>query len=269
MGILDSFRLDGRVAVVTGAGRGIGRATAIALAEAGSDVALLARTEADLDAVAETVEATGRRALPIAFDVMDMDSMPALTERVVSELGRLDILVNNAGGSFPQPLLDTSAMSFEQAFTFNVTTAFEMTKAAVRPMLAGGGGSVVNISSVMGHLADRGFAAYGTTKGAMTHMSRITAMDLAPHIRVNAIAPGSVATDALRSVLTPELQSTMETNTPLRRLGKPEEIAAAVLYLCSPAGSYITGKVLEVDGGITHPTLSLGIPDYEPPTEPH
>lgn len=267
MGILDSFRLDGRVALVTGASRGIGRATAIALAEAGADVALLARTEADLDAVAETVAATGRRALTIAFDVMDMDSMPALTERVAVELGRLDILVNNAGGSLPQPLLDTSAMSFEQAFTFNVTTAFEMTKATVPTMLVGGGGSVVNISSVMGRLADRGFSAYGTAKAAMIHMSRITAMDLAPHIRVNAIAPGSVATDALATVLTTELRSTMEANTPLRRLGKPEDIAAAVLYLCSPAGSYITGKVLEVDGGIGHPTLSLGLPDYEPPPD--
>lgn len=267
MGILDAFRVDGQVALVTGAGRGIGRATAIALGDAGADVALLGRTEADLVAVAATVEAAGRRALAIPFDVMDVDAMPTVTERVAQELGRLDILVNNAGGSFPKPLLETSAASFEKAFTFNVTTAFEMTKAVVPPMLGGGGGSVVNISSAAGRMAGRGFSAYGTAKAAMSHMSRITAMDLAPHIRVNAIAAGSVATDALASVLDPELRSTMEAHTPMRRLGTPQDIAAAVLYLCSPAGSYVTGKVLEVDGGIDHPTLALGIPDYEPPSE--
>ena len=267
MGILDSFRLDGHVALVTGAGRGIGRATAMALGEAGADVALVARTEADLITVAEALEATGRRALVLPFDVMDLDSMRTLTGRVAEELGRLDILVNNAGGSFPKPLLDTSAKSFDKAFTFNVTTAFEMTKAAVAPMLAGGGGSVVNIASAAGRMADRGFAAYGTAKAAMIHMSRIAAMDLAPHIRVNAIAPGSIATDALDTVLDDGLRATMEANTPLRRLGTPQDVAAAVVYLCSPAGSYVTGKVLEVDGGIDHPTLALGIPDYGPPPD--
>lgn len=268
MGILDSFRLDGHVALVTGAGRGIGRATAVGLAEAGADVALVARSEADLAAVASAIEATGQRALPITFDVTDTASMPMLAERITSELGRLDILVNNAGGSFPKPLLDTSAKSFDKAFSFNVTTAFEMTKAAVAPMLAGGGGSVVNIASAAGRMADRGFAAYGTAKAAMIHMSRITAMDLAPHIRVNAIAPGSIATEALDAVLDSGLRSTMEANTPLRRIGAPADIAAGVLYLCSPAGSYLTGKVLEIDGGIDHPTLALGIPDYEPPVDP-
>ena len=139
-----------------------------------------------------------------------------------------------------------------------------MLRAFLPGMLERGGGSVVNISSAAGRKADRGFSAYGTAKAAMTHMSRITAMDLAPHIRVNAIAVGSVATDALATVLTDDLRSTMEANTPLRRLGTPEDIAAAVLYLSSPAGSYVTGKVLEVDGGIDHPTLALGLPDYEP-----
>lgn len=267
MGILEYFELNGSVAVVTGASRGIGRATAIALAEAGADVALLARSESDLALVAETVEATGRRALPIPFDVMDTETMPALAERVTSELGNLGILVNNAGGSFPGPLLETSAQSFETAIRFNVTTALEMTKAVVPSMLARGGGSVVNISSAIGRMADRGFTAYGTAKAAMAHMSRLNAMDLAPHIRVNAIAVGSVATDALATVLPEEARVTMEANTPLRRLGEPEDIAAAVVYLCSRAGSYVTGKVLEVDGGMTHPTLPLGFPDYEPPQD--
>lgn len=265
MGILDLFALDGRCALVTGASRGIGRACALALAEAGADVAIASRSPQDLEPVAERIRELGRVAVAIPFDVMDLDAMPALVQQTTGALGGLDILVNNAGGSFPKPLLDTSARSFEKAFTFNVTTAFELTKASVPAMLERGGGSVVNISSAAGRKADRGFSAYGTAKAAMTHMSRITAMDLAPHIRVNAIAVGSVATDALATVLTDDLRSTMEANTPLRRLGTPEDIAAAVLYLSSPAGSYVTGKVLEVDGGIDHPTLALGLPDYEPP----
>ncbi len=266
MGILEQFRLDEQVGLITGAGKGIGRATAIAFAEAGADVALLARTESDLREVADTIEGLGRRAVVIPFDVMDTEAMPATVERIVDELGRLDLVVNNAGGSFPKPLLETSARSFERAFTFNVTTAFEMTKASVPAMLANGGGSIVNISSAAGRMADRGFSAYGTAKAAMAHMSRINAMDLAPHIRVNAIAVGSVATAALDTVLDDNTRATMEANTPLRRLGHPSDIAAAVLYLCSPAGSYVTGKVLEVDGGIDHPTLALGLPDYEPPS---
>ncbi len=265
MGILERFEVRGSTALVTGASRGIGRASALALAEAGADVAIVSRTAADLEVVAEQIRSTGRRAVALEHDVMDLDAVPSLIERITEELGDLDILVNNAGGSFPKPLLDTSARSFEKAFTFNVTTALEMTKAVVPSMLRRGGGSVVNISSAAGRMADRGFAAYGTAKAAMTHLSRINAMDLSPHIRVNAIAVGSVATDAIETVLTDDLRETMEANTPLRRLGEPEDIAAAVLYLCSPAGSYITGKVLEVDGGIDHPTLALGLPDYEPP----
>jgi len=267
VGVLDSFRVDGRVALVTGAGRGIGRAAALALAEAGADVVLVARTEADLDTAAEEVRGMGRRAVTVPFDVMQLERIGELVEAAVGDLGGLDVLVNNAGGSFPKPLLETSARSFTTAFTFNVTTAFELTKAAVPAMLERGGGAVVNISSAAGRMADRGFAAYGTAKAALSHLTRVMAADLSPHIRVNGIAVGSVATDALSTVLTDDLREQMEANTPLRRLGTPEDIAAAVLYLASPAGSYLTGKLLEVDGGIDHPTLALGLPDLEPPHE--
>jgi len=264
MSILENFRVDGKIALVTGASRGIGRASALALAEAGADVVVAARTPADVEAVAEDIRALGRRAEPVAFDVMQLERLGELVDAAVANLGGLDLLVNNAGGSFPKPLLDTSARSFEKAITFNVTTALELTKAAVPAMLARGGGSVVNISSAAGRMADRGFAAYGTAKAALTHLTRIMAMDLAPHIRVNGIAVGSVATEALDTVLTGDLRATMEANTPLRRLGRVDDIAAGVLYLCSPAGSYMTGKLLEIDGGIDHPTLALEIPDLEP-----
>ena len=264
MSILDSFRIDDKVALVTGASRGIGRASALALADAGADLVVASRTAADIEAVAADIESRGRRAVAVPLDVMELDRLGELVEAATSQLGRLDFVVNNAGGSFPKPLLDTSARSFEKAFTFNVTTAFELTKAAVPAMLATGGGSVVNISSAAGRMADRGFAAYGTAKGALSHLTRILAADLSPHIRVNGIAVGSVATDALQTVLDDNLREQMEASTPLRRLGEPDDIAAAVLYLCSPAGSYMTGKLLEVDGGIDHPTLGLGLPDYEP-----
>ena len=266
-GVLDMFAVSGKTALVTGAGRGIGRACALGLASAGADVAIAARTEADLRSVAAEVEALGRRAIVVPFDVLELERLGELVDATVSGLGRLDILVNNAGGWPPQPLLATSVANFEQAFRFNVTTAFELTKQAVPALLADGGGSVVNISSAVGRLVDRGYAAYGTAKAALAHLSRLMAMDLSPHIRVNAIAVGSMATDALELVLTPDLQAQMEAATPLRRIGSIDEVAAAVVYLCSRAGAYLTGKVLELDGGLDHPNLALGLPDYEPPAD--
>ena len=260
--ILDRFTVTDKVAVVTGAGRGIGAASALALAEAGADVVLTARTEEQLQLVAKQVEALGRRAVVLPMDVNDTDALGGLVDAAMRELGRLDIVVNNAGGSMPRPFLDTSERAFEKAFHFNVTTAFALSKVAVPAMLEGGGGSIVNISSTMGRLTDRGFVAYGTAKAALIHMTRLTASDLAPRIRVNAIAVGSVATSALEVVLTDDnLRTEMEEKTPLRRLGEPEDIAAAVLYLSSAAGAFITGKVLEVDGGLEAPNLGLNLPD--------
>jgi len=262
--VLDRFRVDGQVALVTGAGRGIGRASALALAEAGADVVVAARTADQIEAVAEEIRAMGRRAEPVVFDVIELDRLGELVTVAQERLGGLDILVNNAGGSFPRALLDTSVKMFQKAFNFNVTTAFELTKQAVPAMLERGGGSVVNISSAAGRLPDRGFSAYGTAKAALTHLTREMARDLSPHIRVNGVAVGSVATSALETVLTDDgIRTAMESNTPLGRLGQPWEIAAGVLYLCSPAGSYMTGKLLEIDGGIESATLEMGLPDLE------
>jgi len=178
--LADRFRLDGRVAVVTGAGRGIGAACARALAEFGADVGILARTESQLDEVAAAVRDLGRQALVFPADVNELSVLDEFVAATVAELGRLDIVVNNAGGSMPQPFLDTSVRSLEQAFRFNVTTAFALTKAATPHLLDGGHGSVVNISSAMGRLRDRGFVAYGTAKSALAHMTRLAAADLAP-----------------------------------------------------------------------------------------
>ena len=259
---LERFRVNGRVAVVTGAGRGIGAASARVLAEAGADVVLAARTKEQLDAVAKEVGAFGRRAVVVPCDVSEDGALEALVDRAVAELGGVDIAVNNAGGAMPRPFLDTRAKHLEEAFHFNVTTALTLSQLAVPHMLERGGGAIVNISSAMGRLTDRGYVAYGTAKGALSHMTRLMASDLAPRVRVNAIAVGSVATSALEIVLTnDELREEMIRRTPLRRLGEPDDIALAVLYLCSPAGDFVTGKVLEVDGGLEFPNLELGLPD--------
>jgi 7-alpha-hydroxysteroid dehydrogenase len=260
--VLDAFRLDGKVAIVTGAGRGIGASIARTFAEAGADVVLTARTKEQLDEVAADVRAFGREAIVIPADVNDNDVLQEIVARTVAELGRIDVVVNNAGGTMPRPFLDTSPGFFERSFHFNVTTAFVLSKAAAPHLPASGAGSIFNISSPIGRLRDRGFVAYGTAKAALSHMTRLTAADLAPKVRVNAIAVGSIATSALETVLdNPEIRDEMVRRTPLKRLGLPEDIALCALYLASPAGSFVTGKLFEVDGGLEEANLELGLPD--------
>lgn len=266
--IQDLFRLDGQVAVVTGAGRGIGAGTALALAESGADVLVSSRTESQLTEVAGRIEALGRRAVVVPADLSDLDQVAALAQRAYDELGRLDVVVNNVGGTIPNAFLDTTPEYLEEAFRFNVSTAHALSRAAVPLMLRdtdrphGEAGAIVNISSVMGRLAGRGYLAYGTAKAALAHWTRLAARDLDPHIRVNAIAVGSVLTSALEFVAgVPEVKQSMEAVTPLRRIGEVEDIAATVVYLASQAGAYVTGKVLEVDGGLDQPNLDLGLPD--------
>jgi len=262
MSILDRFRLDGKVAVVTGAGRGIGAGSAVALAEAGADVLISARTEDQLDKVAAQIEEVGRRAVVVPADLSDLDAVAALAQQAYDEFGRLDVVVNNVGGAMPKEFVRTNVKFLEEAFRFNVSTAHALTRAAAPLILRNDGGAVTNISSVMGNLKDRGYLAYGTAKAAMQHYTRLAAMDLAPHIRVNAIAVGSVLTSALDYVASnEEMRHVMEQATPLKRLGEVEDIAATVLYLSSPAGSYLTGKVVEVDGGLAVPNFDMGLPD--------
>ncbi|MFG2091522.1 MULTISPECIES: SDR family oxidoreductase [unclassified Spirillospora] len=260
--ILDRFRIEGRVAVVTGAGRGIGAATAVALAQAGADVLISARTEEQLGKVAAEIEAAGRRALIVPSDLSDPDAAADLAARAADGLGRLDIVVNNMGGAMPAPFMATKPRHLENAFQFNVSTAHALTRAAVPHLLESGAGSVVNISSVMGRIAGRGYLAYGSAKAALAHYTRLAAFDLAPRVRVNAISVGSIATSALDIVMTSdELRTEMERKTPLHRVGAPEDVAAAALYLASPASAYTTGALLRVDGGIETPNLDLGLED--------
>jgi 7-alpha-hydroxysteroid dehydrogenase len=261
--IFDRFRLDDQVAVITGAGRGLGAAIAVAFAEAGADVVISSRTQSELDDVADQVRAVGRKAQVVVADLADTEATAALAKTAVDEFSRLDIVVNNVGGSMPNLLLNTSTKDLKSAFTFNVLTAHALVTAAVPLMLEHSGrGSIINVTSTMGRLPGRGFAAYGTAKAALAHYTRLTALDLCPRIRVNAIAPGSIHTSALDVVAgNDELRTQLERATPMRRLGEPADIAAAALYLASPAGAFLTGKTLEVDGGLIMPNLELPIPD--------
>ena len=259
--ILDRFKLTDRVVLITGAGRGIGAGCAQACAEAGAHVALTARTVSQLEEVGDKVRAQGRKALIFPADVNDLDTLEAFVAATIEEFGRIDTVINNAGGSMPAPFMDTSTEMFEKAFHFNVTTAFSLSQHAL-PHLLETGGSIVNISSTMGRIRERGFVAYGTAKAALAHMTRLMAADCAPRVRVNAIAVGSVATSALEIVLTNEdLRKEMTETTPLRRLGEVQDIAAGVVDLASDAASYITGKILEIDGGLEGANLDLGLPD--------
>lgn len=246
--------LDGRVALVTGGSKGIGRAVALALAEDGADVALAARGEDDLAAAAKEVEALGRRALPVPTDVSDPEQVQALVDRTIGELGGLDVLVNNAGAA---PFLSTvdsiRPEGFEKYFRINFHSAFYATHAASRHLLEKGSGCVVNVASVAAFIASPGLTYYAGAKAALVAFTRTVAQEwAAAGVRVNAVAPGWIETDLnAQSRQDPSFVESIRSQIPMGRWGTAEEVAAVVRFLASDAASFMTGSVVVVDGGQT------------------
>lgn len=249
--ILDRFKVNGKVAIVTGAGRGIGRASALALADGGADVVLAARTRSQLEDVAEEVSARGQRALVVECDATDQKQHQNVITQTLAEFGRLDVLVNNAGGWGPKAALETTPDEFNECINFNCTSALSMSQLAAPEMAkTSGKGAIINISSVAARFPQPGFVAYGVGKAAMDMLTRNLAQDFAPVVRVNGIAVGSTLTSALEGFMSEELESAILYHTPMGRLGEPEDVAACVLYLASPAADYITGEIFGVNGGL-------------------
>ena len=251
---LPAFRLDGKVALVTGASAGLGAAIAIGMAQAGAEIALVARTRAALDNVAARIRASGGRCSVIACDVTDT---PALRAGIAG-LARLDVLVNNAGTNFPEAIVDVTDEHLDTMLALNVKSVYVAAQAAVRKMLEDPrrgqvGGVILNMSSQMGHVGSPNRTVYCMTKHAVEGFTKALAVELAPQgIRVNSIAPTFVDTPLVRRVVnTPEKRDFVMNRIPMGRLAKLEDIVAAAVYLASPAASMITGTSLVVDGGWT------------------
>ena len=248
------FDLTGQVALVTGAARGLGRAIAVSLAEAGADVAIgLRDTAADNGLVAE-IEALGRRALPVHLEATDLASCRAAIDRACSELGRLDILVNNAGGGIGDAAIDVREEDFDAVLALNTKAPFFLSQHAARHMRGHGGGAIVNIASQAGLVALPGESSYCISKAAVVHMTRCHAVEWGEYgIRVNAVAPTFIETDGTAAALSDPVfhADTVERIAALHRIGVPTEVSGAVVFLASPAASLVTGQTLAIDGGWT------------------
>ena len=254
MPYLPSFRLDGKVAVVTGASRGLGRHTALALAEAGAAVALVARAANELEQVASEAKEVGLEAHPFPADLTDVTAAPALINRIVEHYGRLDILVNGAGTNIQQNALDVDETSWDTVLDVNLRAIFFLSQAAARTMIGSGTpGRIVNIASQIGAVGFYKRAAYAASKGGLVQMSKVLALEWAPYgIRVNCVGPTFIDSPLARQMFEdPEIAEEVMRRIPIGRLGKPSEVAAAVLYLVSEGADIITGNHLLVDGGWT------------------
>lgn len=243
------FTLEGQVAVVTGAGAGIGRAIAETFAAAGAAVVVSDLQQSTAEAVVQAIARKGGRAVNIPCDVTQEHNLETLVQETVKHLGKLTILVSNAGGGGPKPF-DMPMADFRRAFDLNVFSLFRLAQLAAPEMEKAGGGAILAITSMSAENKNKRMAAYASSKAATSHLVRNIAFDLGDKgIRVNGIAPGATRTAALESVLSSEIEARMLSHTPIHRLGDPQDMANAALFLCSPAAAWISGQILTVSGG--------------------
>ncbi|MCX5999635.1 MAG: SDR family NAD(P)-dependent oxidoreductase [Chloroflexi bacterium] len=247
------FSLEGKVAIVTGSGRGIGKATALQLADAGADVVVLARTAADIEKTADEIRARGRRALAVPTDVRASDQVASMVKKALDTFGRVDVLVNNAGASFPLATLQLSEGAWDALVRENLKTPYLCCKAVAEAMMKQGGGSIVNISSTEGLRAFATNAAYAAAKAGVISLTHSLAVEWAQYkIRVNCICPGFIANPLMPQALEQDKSLAEKlARVPMKHVGQPEDIGAGVIYLASDAAKYVTGAVLIIDGGFS------------------
>jgi NAD(P)-dependent dehydrogenase (short-subunit alcohol dehydrogenase family) len=247
------FDLSGRVAIVTGAGRGLGRTMAIALAAAGADICASARSQDEIESLAAEVRDLGRRAIAVSADCTDPAACDRVVEAAVGQLGRVDILVNNAGMNIRKPVLELAEEEYRQVLETNLVGYFHFARSAGRMLVKQGSGKVINISSILGRVALASQGAYASSKGGIEQLTKVLAIEWAPdNVQVNAIGPTYFETELTRPLFEdPERKAFISGRTPMGRWGQPHELAGAVIFLASRASDYVTGHTLMVDGGWT------------------
>ena len=254
MRAIDRFLLDGQVAIVTGGGGGLGSAGALALAEAGADIALIARNRTKLETAAAAVTQAGRRAIIVEADVADEASMAASAVRITDEFGRVDILFNNAGITDPRTVLDVPVEDFRHVMDINVTGAFLTVRSFVPAMIAAGYGRIVNMGSILSTRGMANRAAYCASKAALANFGQACAFEFGAHgVTVNTLGATVIVTDLNRELVhtQPALYDKIVQRTPLGRLGETDDLMGALLFLAAPASGFVTGQTLFVDGGYT------------------
>ena len=248
---MSKYDFKGKVAIITGGGRGIGRAIALELARCGAELVLASRTEEELTGVVNDIEAAGGKAVAQVTDLMSSDQIDALINKAMNTYGRIDIVINNAARSFMRPLMDLREDGWDKIFGVNCKAVFLLSRAAAKLMAENGGGHVINISTIGAVRGGAGMAAYHSSKAALNMMTKCMAVEWAPlNINVNAVGPGLTKTAFSQPLWeNPEVEQMVAAKIPKGRLGEPEDIVGAVLFLCSEDSRYITGQTLYVDGG--------------------